>query len=247
MTNRGKRFNQLIETVDRDHLYPPGEALKLVKDNARAKFDETIEINFRLGLDVRKAEQQIRGTVNLPRGTGKDVRVIAFAQGDKAREAKEAGAIEVGGEDLADRIQKGWLDFDVAVATPDMMPVVGKLGKILGPRNLMPNPKTGTVTPDVAKAVQEVKSGKIEYRTDGKQPIINTVIGKASFPLEDLAENYRAVVDEILRVRPAAAKGKYLKSLAISSTMGLGIRIDPAQAKDIEPLEAPGNGEAAKP
>ena len=244
MSKRGKRFTELVESFDRDQLYPPGEALNLVKNFARAKFDETIEINFKLGIDVRKAEQQIRGTVSLPRGTGKDVRVIAFAQGDKAREAKEAGAIEVGGEDLGERIQKGWLEFDVAVATPDMMPVVGKLGKILGPRGLMPNPKTGTVTPDVAKAVQEVKSGKIEYRTDGKQPIINTAIGKASFSLEDLAENYGAVVDEILRARPAAAKGRYLKSLTISSTMGPGIRIDPAQAKEVVLPNGSGDGQA---
>ncbi len=233
MSGRGKRFSEALQSFDRDQLYPPGEAIRMVKEMAKAKFDESIELNFRLGIDVRKADQQIRGTVSLPAGTGKDVKVVVFAQADKAREAKEAGADEVGGEDLAEKIQKGWFDFDVAIATPDMMPVVGKLGKLLGPRNLMPNPKAGTVTADVAKAVKEVKAGKIEYKTDGKQPNINTVIGKASFPVEALTENYRAVVDEILRARPSAAKGKYLKSLALSSTMGPGIRIDPNQAKEV--------------
>ena len=241
---RGKRFTEALENFDRDQLYPPGEALRLVKEMAKAKFDESIELNFRLGLDVRKADQQIRGTVSLPSGTGKDVKVVVFAQADKAREAKEAGADEVGAEDLAEKIQKGWFEFDVAIATPDMMPVVGKLGKLLGPRNLMPNPKAGTVTADVAKAVKEVKAGKIEYKTDGKQPNINTVIGKASFPIEALTDNYRAVVDEILRVRPSAAKGKYLKSLALSSTMGPGIRIDPNQAKVVEIQETAKNEEA---
>lgn len=233
MSGKGKRFSGALESFDRDQLYPPGEALQLVKEMAKAKFDESIELNFRLGIDVRKAEQQIRGTVSLPSGTGKDVKVVVFAQADKAREAKEAGADEVGGEDLAEKIQKGWFGFDVAIATPDMMPVVGKLGKLLGPRNLMPNPKAGTVTADVAKAVKEVKAGKIEYKTDGKQPNINTVIGKASFPIEALTDNYRAVVDEILRARPSAAKGKYLKSLSLSSTMGPGIRVDPNQAKEV--------------
>lgn len=239
MSIKGKRYKQLADSYDHEKLYQPGEALSLVKEMAKAKFDETVELNFRLGLDVRKADQQIRGTVNLPRGSGKDVRVIVFAQADKAREAKDAGALEVGAEDLADRIQKGWLDFDVAIATPDMMPVVGKLGKVLGPRGLMPNPKSGTVTTDVTKAVQEVKAGKIEYKTDGKQPNVNTVIGKASFPVEALAENYMAVVDEILRAKPSAAKGKYLKSLAVSSTMGPGIKIDPAAIKDVELASEP--------
>lgn len=239
MSTNGKRYESLVASFDPDQLHPPGEALRLVKDLARAKFDETIELNFRLGLDVRKAEQQVRGTVSLPRGTGKTVRVVVFAQGDKAREALEAGADMVGVEDLAERIQKGWFDFDVAIAAPDTMPVVGKLGPILGPRKLMPNPKAGTVTPDVAKAVTEVKAGKIEYRTDSKQPLINAIIGKASFPLEALAENYLAVVEEILRAKPSAAKGKYLRSVALSSTMGPGIRIDPAKVKDLDLASLP--------
>lgn len=230
---KGKRYAEISQQVDRDHLYAPAQALNLVRDLAKAKFDETIEISMSLGLDVRKADQQVRGTVSLPKGTGKNLRVIVFAQADKAREAREAGADEVGDNDLAEKIQKGWTDFDVAIATPDMMPVVGKIGKILGPRGLMPNPKSGTVTPDVAKAVQEVKAGKIEYKTD-RQANVHAIIGKASFSLEDLKENYLVVVDEVLRAKPAASKGKYLKSLTVSSTMGPGIRIDPNRPKDLE-------------
>ena len=233
MSVKGKRFKELAATFDRDALFGPAEALKLAKELSKAKFDETIELNMKLGLDVRKTDQQIRGAVSLPKGTGKDTRVIVFAQADKAREAREAGADEVGDDDLAEKIQKGWFDFDVAIATPDMMPVVGKIGRLLGPRGLMPNPKTGTVTADVAKAVKEVKAGKIEYRTD-KQGNVHTVIGKASFPIEDLAENYLAIIDEVLRAKPSAAKGRYLRSLAVSSTMGPGIRIDPNKAKDLE-------------
>jgi large subunit ribosomal protein L1 len=232
MAQRGKRYEGAIQTIDREKLYKPGEALSIVKENAKAKFDESIELSMRLGIDARKADEAIRGTVSLPKGTGKSVRVVVFAQGDKAREAKEAGADRVGDQDLADEIQNGWTDFDVAVATPDMMPVVGKLGKILGPRGLMPNPKSGTVTPDVAKAVGEVKAGKVEYRND-KFGNVHAVIGKASFPVEALAENYLAIVDEILRAKPASAKGRFVKSMAVSSTMGPGVRIDPNEAKEV--------------
>jgi large subunit ribosomal protein L1 len=233
MSQNGKRYKELSKAYDRDKLYPPGEALTLVKDLAKAKFDETIELNMCLGIDTRKADQQVRGAVSLPRGTGRSVRVIVFAKADKAREAKEAGADEVGDDELGKRVEGGWTDFDVAIATPDMMPVVGKLGKILGPRGLMPNPKSGTVTNDVAKAVQDIKAGKIEYRSD-RQSNVHTVIGKASFPVEALSENYLAVIEEILRAKPPAAKGKYLKSVALSSTMGPGIRIDPNRVKDAE-------------
>lgn len=241
MAKRGKRLQHALESYDRETQHAPGEALRIVKQAATAKFDETVELNAVLGIDPRKADQNVRGTVILPRGTGKTMRVVVFAQGDKAREAKEAGADEVGDQELADRIQKGWTDFDVAIASPDMMPVVGKLGRILGPRNLMPNPKAGTVTNDVAKAVRDAKGGKIEYKTDGKQPVINTIIGKASFPLEALADNYLALVDELLRAKPAAAKGKYLKSLTVSSTMGPSVRIDPNAARDVT---VPKDGEA---
>lgn len=237
MSREGKRYLEAAKAYDRGKLYAPWEALDLVKRMASAKFDETIELNIRLGVDPRKQDQQVRGSVSLPKGTGKAVRVVAFAQGDRAREALEAGADEVGGDDLAARVQKGWTDFDVAIATPDMMPVVGKLGKILGPRGLMPNPKSGTVTPDVGRAIKEVKAGKIEYRTD-RQANVHTVIGKSSFPIEALAENYLAVVDEVLRAKPAAAKGRYLKSLTVSSTMGPGVRIDPNRARDVAPPEA---------
>lgn len=232
MARKGKRFTKAMEGFERDTLHLPGEAIALAKTLATAKFDETMELNLRLGVDPRKADQQVRGSVSLPQGTGKSVRVVVFAQGDKAREALEAGAEEVGAQDLADKVQGGWTDFDVAIATPDMMPLVGKLGKILGPRGLMPNPKSGTVTPDVVKAVKEVKAGKIEYRTD-RQANVHTVIGKASFPVESLVENYLAVVDEIQRAKPAAAKGKYIKSLTVSSTMGPGVRIDPTHVKEI--------------
>lgn len=233
MTQKGKRYEAAAASFERSRLYEPAEALKLVKDMATSKFDETVELNMLLGLDVRKADQQVRGTVSLPKGTGKNVRVAVFAQADKAREASEAGADVVGDKDLAQRIEKGWTGFDVAIATPDMMPVVGKLGKILGPRGLMPNPKSGTVTTDVGKTVREFKAGKIEYKTD-RQANVHTVIGKASFTLEDLSSNYLTVVDEVLRAKPAAAKGKYLKSLAVSSTMGPGVRIDPAEARKLE-------------
>jgi large subunit ribosomal protein L1 len=236
MGKKGKRYPAASSSFDRDKLYEPAEALRLAKEMATAKFDETIELNMFLNLDVRKADQQVRGTLSLPAGTGKELRVVVFAQADKAREATEAGADVVGDKDLATRIEQGWTDFDVAIATPDMMPVVGKLGKILGPRGLMPNPKSGTVTPDVAKAVKEFKAGKIEYKTD-RQANVHTVIGKASFPVEDLEANYMTVVDEIIRAKPAAAKGKYLKSLAVSSTMGPGVKIDPLAVKKLEPAK----------
>jgi large subunit ribosomal protein L1 len=232
MPDRGKRYEDALKAVDRTQTYSPDEALALVKELAKAKFDETIELNFKLGVDARKADQQIRGAVNLPAGTGKTVRVIVFAQADKAREAREAGADEVGDNDLAAKIQKGWTDFDVAIATPDMMPVVGKLGKILGPRGLMPNPKSGTVTADVARVVGEVKAGKIEYRTD-RQGNVHTVVGKASFPLESLVQNYLAVVDEIIRSKPAAAKGRYIRTMTLSSSMGPSIPVDPNRARDV--------------
>jgi large subunit ribosomal protein L1 len=239
MAGRGKRYEGALQSFDRDRLYSPGEALALVKRLATARFDETIELSMRLGIDPRKADQAVRGTLSLPRGTGKQVRVVVFAKGDKAKEAREAGADEVGDQDLIARVEKGWTDFDVAIATSEMMPAVGKLGKILGPRGLMPNPKSGTVTNDVGKAVREVKAGKVEYRND-KFGNVHLVIGKASFPLEALAENYSAVIEEILRVKPSAAKGKYLKSVALASSMGPAIRIDPNSAKDVAlPQEAP--------
>ncbi len=236
MAERGRRYLRATQSYDRQRFYSPAEALALAKQTANARFDETVELSMHLGVDPRKADQQVRGTVGLPKGTGKQVRVVVFAQGDKAREAQEAGADEVGDQALAERIQKGWTDFDVAIATPDMMPTVGKLGKILGPRGLMPNPKSGTVTPEVARAVQEVKAGKIEFRTD-RQGNVHAPIGKASFALPALAENYLAVIEEVIRAKPAAAKGKYLRSLTVASSMGPGVRIDPTQAKEVNPSD----------
>ena len=237
MGRKGKRYEAALKAIDPAQAYPPDEALALVKDLAKAKFDETIELNFKLGVDARKADQQIRGAVSLPAGTGKEIRVIVFAQADKAREAREAGADEVGDNDLAARIQQGWTDFDVAIATPDMMPVVGKLGKILGPRGLMPNPKSGTVSLDVARVVREVKAGKIEYRTD-RQGNVHTVVGKASFPIESLAANYLAVVDEILRAKPSAAKGRYIRTLTLSPTMGPSVQVDINRAREVNITKA---------
>jgi len=226
MPKHGKKYQEAAKLVDRTKLYDPIEALELVKKCAPAKFDETVEAAFRLGVDVRHADQQIRGAVVLPAGTGKSVRVLVFAKGEKAKEAEEAGADIVGAEDIVTKIQEGWLDFDVAVATPDMMGMVGRLGRILGPRGLMPNPKTGTVTFDVAAAVKEIKAGKVEYRTD-KTGIVAAPIGKVSFSVDALAANFRALVDALLRAKPAAAKGQYMKSVTISSTMGPGIRVNP--------------------
>jgi len=241
LAKNGKRYGEASKLVDRDRLHSAGEAIKLLKELPSPKFNETVELSMRLGVDPRKADQMVRGAVSLPKGTGKTVRVAAFAKGSKAREAEEAGADVVGGEDLAERISGGWLEFDAAVATPDMMPVVGKLGRVLGPRGLMPNPKSGTVTNDVAKAVTDLKGGLVEYRTD-RHGNLHLIIGKKSFPEEDLVQNYLTVVDEVIRAKPAAAKGRYLKSVTLSATMGPGIRIDPQRSKDIaedEPAPAP--------
>jgi large subunit ribosomal protein L1 len=231
MTSRGKKYVDASRRFDRDRLYPPAEALELVKSLASRNFDETVEAAFRLGIDPRKADQMIRGTVSLPHGTGKDVRVAVFATGDPAREAQEAGADIVGADDLVERVQGGFLDFDVAIATPDMMSKVGRLGRVLGPRGVMPNPKTGTVTTDVGKTVGEFKAGKVEYRTD-RHGNVHVPVGKVSFDLDALLANFQAVLDEILRAKPAAAKGRYIGSITVSSTMGPSVRIDPALATD---------------
>ncbi len=226
MAKHGKKFTDAQKQVDRNQLYEPADALELVKKLAVAKFDETIEVVVRLGVDPRHADQQVRGAVVLPHGTGKTRKVLVFAKGDKAKEAEDAGADFVGAEDMVEKIQKeGWLDFDVAVATPDMMGLVGRLGKILGPRGLMPNPKTGTVTFDITQAVKEIKAGKIEYRVD-KAGIIHAPIGKASFSVENLQDNLRTLMEQLIRVKPAATKGTYIKGVGISSTMGPGIKIN---------------------
>jgi large subunit ribosomal protein L1 len=230
--NRGKRYSQAAALVDRDQQYAPTEAVRLLKQFPEAKFDETVEVAFRLGVDPRKADQMVRGTVTLPHGTGRSVRVAAFATGDKAREAQEAGADIVGAEDLVNEVLKGNIDFDAAVATPDVMSLVGRAGRVLGPRGLMPNPKAGTVTADIGKAVRDIKGGKVEYRVD-RQGNLHLVIGKRSFEEQRLLENYLTVVDEILRAKPSTAKGKYLKSATISSTMGPGIHIDTNRIRDI--------------
>jgi large subunit ribosomal protein L1 len=232
VSGHGKRYEQAIKAVDRDRLYTPVEAVRTIRDLPEPKFDETVEVNMRLGVDPRKADQMIRGTVSLPNGTGKTVRVAAFATGDKGREAEEAGADVVGGEDLVNEVLKGNIDFDAAVATPDMMPLVGRAGRVLGPRGLMPNPKAGTVTPDIGKAVRDIKAGKLEYRTD-RQGNVHLIIGKRSFDDARLLENYLAVIDEIVRVKPSAAKGKYLKTVTLSTTMGPGIRIDTNRVRDV--------------
>ncbi len=231
MAKRGKRYAEALKAVDRDRLYSPPEAMKILKSIPSPKFDETVELNVRLGVDPRKADQMVRGALALPKGTGKEMRVAVFAKGEKAIEAREAGADVVGDEDLAARITGGWLEFDAVVATPDMMPTVGKLGRTLGPRGLMPNPKSGTVTNDVARAVRDIKGGRVEYRTD-RHGNLHLVIGKKSFSDEDLIENYAAVLDEVVRAKPAAAKGRYLKSITLSTTMGPGIRIDPQRFKE---------------
>jgi large subunit ribosomal protein L1 len=236
---RGKRYIEATKQIDRSQELAPGEAIRLVKELPSAKFDESVEVAFRLGVDPRRADQMVRGTVSLPHGTGRSVRVAAFATGDKAREASEAGADLVGGEELVNEVIKGNIDFDATVATPDMMSVLGKAGRVLGPRGLMPNPKAGTVTFDIGKAVREIKAGKLEYRVD-RQGNLHLVVGKKSFELSQLLENYQAVVDEILRARPAAAKGKYLRSVTVSTTMGPGIPIDPGHAREVaeEPAAA---------
>jgi large subunit ribosomal protein L1 len=237
MARRGKRFRGALEKVDREQPYAPADAVRLLKETASAGFDETVELHFKLGLNVRHADEQLRGTLALPHGLGKDVSVAVFAQGEAARQATEAGADHVGGEDLAKRVEDGWTDFDVAIATPDLMPLVGKLGRILGPQGKMPNPKVGTVTTDVAKAVAESKAGKIEYRTD-RQANVHLAIGKASFDEARLLENLTAVLEEITRAKPAAAKGRYIRSLTLATTMGPGIRVDPAGIRDRKIEEA---------
>ncbi|MGI5822760.1 MAG: 50S ribosomal protein L1 [Dethiobacteria bacterium] len=229
MPKHGKKYLEAREKIDRNHYYDPEEAFDLVKEIAGATFDETVELAVRLGVNPKHADQQVRGAVVLPNGTGKDVKVIVFAKGEKMTEAEEAGADLVGGEDLAEKIQGGWLDFDVAVATPDVMSVVGKLGRILGPRGLMPNPKTGTVTFDLSRAIQEIKMGKVEYRTD-KAGNVHAPLGKISFDREKLLENFYAVIEALVRARPAAAKGQYLRNIAISTTMGPGIKINALKA-----------------
>jgi large subunit ribosomal protein L1 len=229
----GKRFRMQYQKVQRDTLYAPAEAIALIKQTASAKFDETVELHVLLGVNVRHADEQLRGTLALPHGLGKDITIAVFAQGAKARDAEAAGADFVGAQDLAEKIQEGWTDFDVAIATPDMMPVVGQLGRILGPQGKMPNPKVGTVTEDVEKAVQESKSGKVEYRTD-RQAIVHMAIGKASFDGDKLLDNYSAVIDEIIRAKPSGSKGKYIRSATLATTMGPGVRVDTGKAVDRE-------------
>jgi large subunit ribosomal protein L1 len=238
MAKHGKNYTEAKARIDREHEYEPAEAVKLVKDLKKAKFDESVEIHVRTGLNVRHADEQLRGTIALPNGLGKEVKVAVFAQGDKAREAEEAGADIVGAEDLAKRVEEGFTDFDVAIATPDLMPVVGRLGRVLGPQGKMPNPKVGTVTMDVTKAVEESKSGKVEYRTD-RTAIVHLVIGKTSFDEQQLLENYAAVIDELIKAKPPVAKGKYIRSITMASTMGPGVKIDPSRTRDIVEEAAP--------
>jgi large subunit ribosomal protein L1 len=238
MAQHGRKYTDARAQIDREREYSPHEAVRLVKDTKRAKFDESVEVHIRTGLNVRHADEQLRGTIALPHGLGKDVKVAVFARGDKAREAEEAGADVVGAEDLADRVQNdGFTDFDVAIATPDMMPVVGRLGRILGPQGKMPNPKVGTVTMDVGKAVEESKAGKVEYRTD-RTAIVHLTVGKTSFPDEHLLENYQALVEELIRAKPSAAKGKYLRTIVMASTMGPGVKVDPSRTHDLIEAEA---------
>jgi large subunit ribosomal protein L1 len=232
VSGRGKSYRSARSQIDRERVYSPVEAIRLLKGFDGRKFDETVEVHFRLGLNVRHADEQLRGTLMLPHGTGKEARVAVFAEGDKAREAQEAGADVVGSADLAKRVEEGFTDFDVAVATPDQMGAVGRLGRILGPRGLMPNPKTGTVTMDVGKAVRDAKAGKLEYRTD-RGANVHVAIGKKSFEERQLVENYAALVDEIVRAKPAAAKGRYIRQITLTSTMSPGIHIDPAKTRGI--------------
>jgi len=227
----GKRYREQYGKIDRDRAYPPAEAIALVKQTASARFDETVELHVLLGVNVRHADEQLRGTLALPHGLGKEVTVAVFAQGEKARDAEAAGADYVGGEDLAKKVEEGWTDFDVAIATPDMMPTVGRLGRVLGPQGKMPNPKVGTVTEDIEKAVSDSKAGKVEYRTD-RQAIVHLAIGKASFDEQKLLDNYNAVMEEIIRAKPSAAKGKYIRSCTLATTMGPGIRVDTSKGAD---------------
>ena len=239
----GRRYREQYEKVDRDRQYDPAEAIALIKSVASTKFDETVELHIRLGVNVRHAEEQLRGTLALPHGLGKDVTIAVFAQGDKARDAEAAGADFVGGDDLAKRVEEGWTGFDVAIATPDMMPVVGRLGRILGPQGKMPNPKVGTVTQDVERAVNESKAGKVEYRTD-RQAIVHLAIGKSSFDERRLLENYIAVIEEIVRAKPASSKGRYLISVTVTTTMGPGVRVDTTKTTEREILAAAGEASA---
>jgi large subunit ribosomal protein L1 len=232
MAMHGKRYRQVRGSIDREAVYSPAQAVKVLKDANAAKFDETIEVHLNLGLNVRHAEEQLRGTLMLPHGTGREQRVAVFAEGEKAKEAQDAGADIVGSGDLAKRVEEGFTDFDVAIATPDQMGNVGKLGRILGPRGLMPNPKTGTVTMDVGKAVREAKAGKLEYRTD-RGANVHVPIGKRSFDERQLVENYAALIDEIVRAKPASAKGRYIKKITLASTMGPGIHVDPMRTRGI--------------
>jgi len=233
MPKHGKRFRKQLDKVQRTRAYPPQEAISLIKETASTGFDETVELHLRLGVNVRHAEEQLRGTLALPHGIGKDVTVAVFADGQQARDAEAAGADFVGGQDLAEKVQEGWTDFDVAISTPDMMKTVGQLGRVLGPQGKMPNPKVGTVTDDVEKAVAETKSGKVEYRTD-RQAIVHMAIGKASFDQDKLLDNYMAVLDEVNRAKPSSAKGRYILSATLATTMGPGIKVD-ASAKPKEP------------
>jgi large subunit ribosomal protein L1 len=232
MSRRGKRYRDLRDQIDREREYSPAEAVSAVKALQSAKFTEAVEVHIRLGVNVRHADQQVRGTLVLPHGLGRDISVAVFAQGDKAREAEAAGADHVGGEDLAQRVQDGFTDFDVAIATPDMMPVVGKLGRVLGPQGKMPNPKVGTVTDDVGRAVEQAKAGRVEYRTD-RTGIVHLVIGRADFDERRLLENYAALIDEIVRAKPAAAKGRYIRSVTLATTMGPGVHVDPTRTRDL--------------
>jgi large subunit ribosomal protein L1 len=232
MPKRGKRYRDLYAKVDRERTYSPAEAVGLISQMQGAKFPETVECHIRTGLNVRHADQQLRGTIALPHGLGKSMTVAVFAKGDKAREAEEAGADHVGAEDLAEKVEGGFTEFDVAIATPDLMPVVGKLGRILGPQGLMPNPKVGTVTMDISDAVQASKAGRIEYRTD-RSAIVHVPIGKIDFEPSALLENYAALIDEIVRAKPAAAKGRYLRTITLTPTMGPGVRVDPGRTRNI--------------
>jgi len=232
MSEMGKSYRKVLEKVDRNQRYPLEDSLKLVKETARAKFDETVDMAIRLGVDPRQADQNIRGTVALPHGMGKTIRILAFAKGEKEREAQEAGADFVGSDELIKKISEGWLDFDKAVATPDMMAAVGRIGKILGPRGLMPNPKTGTVSLDIGKAVREIKAGKLEFRVD-KAGIVHVPVGRASFSAEQLLDNARVVLLTVLRAKPASAKGNYVKGVTVATTMGPGIKIDLAQIRSM--------------
>jgi large subunit ribosomal protein L1 len=244
--NRGKRYRAAFDLVDRTHAYPPAEAISLIKQTAGGKFDETIEVHIRLGVNVRHAEEQLRGTLALPNGLGKSITVAVFAEGDAARAANEAGADFVGAQDLAARVEEGWTDFDVAIATPSLMgPVVSKLGRVLGPQGKMPNPKVGTVTDDVAKAVEASKAGKVEYRTD-RQAIVHLTLGKTSFDERALLENYAAIIDEIVRAKPAAAKGRYFLSITLATTMGPGVRVDSTRTRESEIMAGVASGSAGE-